>query len=224
MATDIVSVWNIALSYCGNSDEVQSYDENSANANACRRFYETDVGEMLEDFEYPFLKVTVALALLDENPTDEWAFAYAYPSDCKTMGRIQGRLRNETRQSRVPYLIGQLPTGDTAIYTDWENAIAEYTIDGTDPTKFTATFTKALALKLAIDIAPRVTGGDPTKLMERLQGMYQRALEQSKNNAINEEQVEEQPLSEFTRSREEGSIWPVEGLSVLSAWDFPADL
>ncbi len=167
MATDVLSIWNQSLSYCGNSDEVQNVDEDSANANACRRFYADDVEEMIEGFQWPFLKVTVALALIEEDPTDEWAFSYAYPSDCRTMGRIQGLLRNETRQSRVPYLIGQDENGTTVIYTDWQDAIAEYTIDGTDPSKFTATFSKALSLSLAIDIAPRVTGGDPTKLMER---------------------------------------------------------
>ncbi len=222
--TDVVSVYNLALSLCGNSDEVQLETENTANANACRRFYAQDVEEMIEDFQYPFLKVTVALALVETDPTNEWGFAYAYPSDCRTMGRIQGLLRNETRQSRVPYLIGQNSDATVLIYTDWEDAIAEYTTDGTDPTKFTAAFTKALALKLAIDIAPRVTGGDPTKLMERLEGKYQRALEIARNAALNEQQVEEAPNSEFTLFREAGDINSPSSIAAFDAWDFPASL
>lgn len=207
MATDVVSIYNLALSFCGNSEEVQSADEDSANANACRRFYETDLQDLLEDFPWPFLKVTVALGVVEENPTDEWAFAYAYPSDCLSMGRIQGTERNETRQSRVPYLIGQHSTGVTVIYTDWDDAIAEYTINGTDPTKFTAGFTRALALKLACDIAPRVTGGDPSNLMAKLEIRASKAIEAAKCSALNEQQVEEEPPSEFQRFRDGGSLW-----------------
>ena len=217
MATDVLSVWNMALSFCGNSEEVQAVDENSPNANACRRFYETNLQDMLEDFPWPFLNVTIALAVVVEDPTDEWAFAYAYPSDCLTMGRIQGVLRNETRQSRVPYVIGQYSTGVTVIYTDWANAIAEYTINGTDPTKFSAAFTRALALKLACDIAPRVTGGDPANLMTKIEQRYSKAYEAAKCSALNEEQVEEEPSSEFQRFREYGSLWGDSGARGLDA-------
>jgi hypothetical protein len=222
-ATSVLDIWNQAISLCGNSDEVQGLTESSANANACRRFYEQDRDEMMNDFPYPFMKVTIALALVTTDPTDEWAFAYAYPSDCFTIRRIQGVLRNETRQSRVPYLIGR--DGDTLlIYTDWENAIAEYTIDGTDTSRFPPSFTKALALKLAVDIAPRITGGDPTKIMDRLEARYARELEECRGNLLNEEQVEELPNSEFTRFREAGDISSPPSLAAVDAWDFPANL
>lgn len=200
MATDVISVWNMALSFCGASDEVQVETENTANANACRRFYEQDRDEMLEDFAWTFAKVTLDLALVETDPTTEWGYAYAYPSNCLTLRRIQSDTRNETRQSRIPFLVGQADDVQL-IYTDRQSAVAEYTKIVTDPTEFSPSFAKALAYKLAVDIAPRLTGGDPNNLQGKLEVRYLRQLAIARNNDSNNEQPEEEPESEFTRSR-----------------------
>jgi hypothetical protein len=202
-AIDVLHIWNLALSEVGNSVEVQAEDENSAEANACRRFYAQVRDELLEAFPWPFAKVTVPLVVVETQPTTEWAFAYRYPVDCLTFRRIIGVARNETRQTRVPYLIGRDSTGQL-IYTDWTNAIGEYTLALEDTTQFAPSFAKALAYKLASDIAPRVAGGDPYKLGQIAWQKFTRQIEIAQSNALNEEQVEEAPDAEFIRAREGG--------------------
>lgn len=198
--TDVLSIWNQAISFCGVSDEVQSETENTANANACRRFYEQDRDEMLEDYAWTFAKVTLTLALVSNDPTTEWLYAYAYPSNCLQIRRILSDVRNETRQSRVPYLLGQL-NDVQLIYTDRASAVAEYTKRVTDPSEFSPSFAKALAYKLAVDIAPRLTGGDPNNLTAKLEARYLRQLAIARNSDSNAEQPEEEPDSEFIRAR-----------------------
>jgi len=204
MATDAVSIWNQALSLLGNAEEVQSVDENTPSANACRRFYDAAVEEMLAEFPWPFATVTAPLALVATDPTPEWAFSYRVPADCLRVRRLPGALRVETRQSRVPYRIGRDDVG-RLLFTDLEDATVEYTQAITDASAFPASFAKALAYRLAIDIAPRVSGGDATKLMERLAPRAAAQLEAAQATALNEEQLDEEPDSEFIRAREAGS-------------------
>lgn len=195
-----VDIYNLALSHVGNAKECQSTTENTAEANACRRYYAQTRDEILEEFAWPFAKVTVALALVETDPTTEWAFAYRYPVDCLTFRRILSCLRQDTRQSRIPYLMGRDDEG-ILIYTDAVNAVGEYTAVVEDTTQFAPTLVQAIAFKLGYYIAPRITGGDPYKLGNRAFQLYQQAMERAANNATNEEQPEELPDSEFTRDR-----------------------
>lgn len=197
MATDLVSVYNRALSTLGNSTEVQSDTENTPEANACRRFYDDARDELLQGFPWPFATTTATLALVESEPTTEWLYSYAYPSDCLKFGRILGDLRIETAESRVPYVI----RAGSLIYTDRVDAVGEYVQSITDTTLFSAAFTKALSLLLASYIAPRVTGGDPYQLQQRAEALQARAMAFAQANCINEEQPDQLPDAEWIRDR-----------------------
>ena len=202
-AVSEIAIWNLALSHVASGDEVQDIAENSAGANACRRFYDQARQEVLSDFPWPFATTTIALSVVANNPTTEWAFSYRYPSNCLTLQRLLGAVRNESRATRVPYRI-QRDSQGPVLFTDWPNAQAQFTVDVTDTTQFSATFAQALAFLLASYIAPRVTGGDPYNLGTRALKLYQWAMMRAQNNAANEEQPEAPPESEFILAREGG--------------------
>ncbi len=213
MSITAESICNMALGHLKIGKEISVLDtDKSAEAAACRLFYETVRGMTMEEFKWPFAKTQVALALVEESPfpvsdgdddtTDvgEWAFSYRYPANCANFIRILSGYRNDTRDTRVPFVIMQDSDGKL-ILTDMENAYGEFTIDEGVEDRFTYGFAMALSLKLAVYIAPRLTGGDPFKLSDRCMKLYEIELSNTTANALNEEQREEDPESELIRAR-----------------------
>lgn len=182
--------------------------EQSPEAKACRRFYAICKAKINTDFKWPFATTQVLLALIEDNPLPidengdtEWGFAYQYPADAMNIVRIISGIRNESRQDRVPYRILAGPNGTKMIVTDMDQAACEYTQEVTAEDSFGAGYALTLSLLLAAYIAPLVTGGDPFKLGQRAMDLYKMEKTQTIDNALNEEQVEENPESEMIRAR-----------------------
>lgn len=197
--TDIA---NLALSHLGHGQDVSDLDlDTSAEARACRAFYDLCLEATLSDFSWPFATKITDLALIGEDPNDEWGYSYRYPLDCLRIRRLLSGINPDTRQSRVPF---QLIADDSSglIYTDEENAQAEYTVLVTNVTFMPSDFKLALSYRLAHYIAPRVSAGDPFKVGQMALSKYVMEIEKARANAANEEQAKELPESEFVRVRD----------------------
>jgi len=202
MASSKTEICNLALSHLGIGTEISNVDtEQSTDAATMRRFYEIAKDECFRDFNWPFATKFATLALVEEDPTEEWGFSYRYPSDCLRLRRILSGVRNDNRQSRVPYKIGQDDSG-LLIYTDMEDAEIEYTKMSDDPSLYPSDFTMALSYKLAFYVAPRLAKGDPFGLGQKSAQNYMLYMNKAANNALNEQQDEEDPQAEYIRSRE----------------------
>ena len=202
MASSKVGIVNIALSHLATSKTVAILaTEKSEEAITARVFYDIALEVTLRDFPWPFATRILALALIEENPNDEWSFSYRYPTDCLEIRRILSGMRNDNRQSRTPYRILSDSQG-SLVYTDYENAEIEYTVREVSPQFYPPDFVMAFSLYLAHLMAPRVTGGDPYKLGARARGLYDLEISRAVKNAFNEQQIEEPPESEFIRDRE----------------------
>lgn len=196
---------NLALGHLGSGKEIAELStEDSAEARACRRFYSLARLQTLRDFPWPFATVTEALQLIEEDPHEEWAYSYRYPVHCVNFRMILSGMRNDTRQTRVPFKIEQ-----NIVYTDKEDAEARYTSKNTNAGYYPADFIQALSLRLAAMTAPLITGGDPFKLGQRAMQLYVYELGRAQANAANESQPDEEPDSEFGRAR---------GVSVDREW------
>ena len=192
----------MAISHLGEGKEIANIDtEQSEEASACRRFYDTARDATLRDFPWTFATKIVSLSLIEEDPTEEWEYSYRYPSDCVRAKRILSGVRNDTRQSRSPYRILK---DDAAriIYSDEENAKLEYTERVEDPSFYPADFEIAFSFRLAAYIAPRLTKGDPFKLRNEALNMYNFEISRAKATLLNEEQPDEEVDSELVRMRE----------------------
>jgi hypothetical protein len=195
-------ICNIALSHLNIGKEIAALDtEQSQEASACRRFYETALDATLRDFAWPFSSKIDVLALIEEDPNDEWAFSYRYPSDCLKVKRILSGVRVDTRQSRIEYKISRDDAG-LIIFCDIEDAEMEYSVREEDPEKYPSDFIMAFSYRLAAYIAPRLTKGDPFKLGDKSMSMYFNELSQARANALNEEQVPIEAEAEIIRARE----------------------
>lgn len=216
-----VHICNMALSHIADGKEIANFDtEKSQEAQACRRFYHTALKATLRDFPWPFASFSGPLALvagclpgaIPPNPPlpgcapgwshPHWRFLYQVPSNCLHFGRVMSELKMDTRQSRVPYIIVNSASG-TQLYTDRPYAWGEYTMYVDNPAIYTPDFDLALSFRLGMYIAPRLTGGDPFKLGDRAARFYDAEIRRAQATAVNEEQMEQDPLSEFTRVRDD---------------------
>jgi len=196
------SIANMALSHLGIGKEVANVDtENNQESASCRRFFDIARDSTLRDAPWPFATTRLTLALVEADPNDEWAYSYRYPSDCLFFRRILSGVRNDTQDSRTPYKIEGDASG-RLIFTDAEDAIAEYTEGVTDTTRFPPDFVMALSLRLAMFISPRLTAGDPFGLGKRTYELYRIEIAKVDATAFNEEQADITPDSEFIRERE----------------------
>jgi hypothetical protein len=202
MASSETEIANMALSHLGIGKEIQNIEtESSQEAKACRRFFDTARDAVLRDFPWPFATKLVDLGLVEEDPNDEWGFSYRYPSDAIALRRILSGIRNDTLASRVPYKVGQDSQG-LLIFTDAEDAQMEYTVREEAVERFSPDFILALSMRLAVYVAPRLTGGDPFKIGQRAMSLYMAEIGLAQASATGEEQPEQQPDSEFITGRE----------------------
>lgn len=192
----------MALGHLGVGQTVtDALTEKSAEASACRTFYDTAKDVTLRDYQWPFATRFKALDLIEADPTTEWGFAYRFPNDCLELRRIFSGVRNDTVQSRVKYILGQDNAG-LIIYTDQYQAEAEYTAKSDNPVLYPPDVAMALSLRLAAYMAPMVTRGDPFKLGARAEQLYKMEIMQAIATAKNEENRDELPDSEFIKARD----------------------
>ena len=201
MATSETQIANMALRFLGHGKPIGSMDEASDEARACKAFYETVRDEALRDLKPQWAKKIVALGLLEEDPNSEWDYSYMYPADCLDFIRILSGTRNDHRQSRVPYRFASGDNG-TLIFTDKEDAEAEYLRRVTTVLRYPPDFVVLIAYRLAEFVAPSVAGTGAAKLVAQMHSLYEVQKAKAGANLGNEEQPEERPDSEFTRARD----------------------
>lgn len=202
MASSNTEICNLALGHLGIGKSIVSLDtERSEEANSCRRFYDLALERSLRDFNWPFSKRLATLALVSENPNEEYDFAYRYPTQCVKIHRILSGSRNDSRQTRVHFTIGSDSSGQL-IYTDQPDAVVWYSYLETDPDKYTPDFVMALSYLIAHYVAPALTAGDPFKMGERAFQQYAMEISRAQSNALMEEQPEEVVQSELIRARD----------------------
>lgn len=175
--------------------------EKSQEASACNRYYSDAIESTLSDAWWPFATRIKALELIETNPNNEWNYSYRYPSDCLTLRKIQSGIRNDTHESRVPYLIASDDAG-RIVFTDQQNAICEYTKNISDVSLFNAEFRLAVSFRLAAYIAPRLTNGDPFSLRDKAMNAYYAEVSRAKANFLNEASPGVLPESQFINIRE----------------------
>lgn len=201
MAASKTEICNISLGHVGMGVEVADVDtERSAEARACRRFYDTALRATLRDFNWPFAVTFADLSLIEEEPNDDWGYSYGLPVDCMKIIKILSGVRNQTRNQKVPY---ELSHGDsyTQILTDQEDAVLKYVKYTDNTARYTHDFVLAFSWRLASYIAPKLTKGDPFKLKEHCLAMYSAELSMAKGNALNEEQPDQDADGELVSSR-----------------------
>lgn len=208
LLTDLVpsislDVVNMAISHIGVGAQVANIEtEQSQEAFAAKLFYPIARDITLRDFPWPFATFVEALGLVNEFTEDEWRFSYRYPSDTVYIRRILSGCRNDTPDTRVPYIIGMDGQG-TLIYTDAENAEIEHTIRHEDPRFYPPDFSMAFSFQLAFLMAPRLTIGNSNgpRLQQTAYKSYLLMLSQAVSRGFNEQSPDRSGDGSFVTSR-----------------------
>lgn len=175
----IVDIWNTALSNIGHKANIADPDEQSAEANHCRRFYPLALNMSLERYAWSFATRREQLAEV-ENSARQWMFAYGMPNACVAMRAV---LPPETTDDSMesPYSIEGDADGNLILYTNQPAAVARFTTLIEDTTKFTPLF----VLALAADLASLLVGPIPKDTRKR-QEMQQLAIYYTGQAAAND--------------------------------------
>lgn len=142
-----IEIWNRALSNIGVKQFVQSESENSNEASVLGVHWDAAVRKTLVDHPWPFARAYRTLALIEQDPSTDWAYSYRYPTDCLMVRRIVSE-NGRTDPFPPPFAIGQDDQGGL-IYTDYPDAVIEYTKSVTEPERFDVAFEEALVWYLS---------------------------------------------------------------------------
>lgn len=200
--TSNTQVANLALAKLGQAKAIGSLNENTAAAVACKQHYDLVLDEVLGAFEWAFATRYVDLALVAENPTSEWLYSYAYPTDALRLRRILSGRRpsQETLDTKVKLEVIDDGTAKL-IYTNEVEPVAEITIRETTVEKYPAEFCQALAYRLAYEIGPVIMTGDPKGLRNTAGMMYNKMLSDAAGIS-QAEKVERTTDGSFIESRQ----------------------
>lgn len=152
-----IDICNLALAHLGDSANISDFEEGTAQADHCARFYPFARDQLLEKHEWGFATRRETLALLDDDTGTAWSYQYATPGNyIKVFAVLEPEAEDRDGQ---PFDIETVSSGDTVIHTNVEDAIARYVLRVTDTAKFTPMFTIALSRLLASYLAGPIIKG-----------------------------------------------------------------
>lgn len=198
-------IFNLALGAMLLSRRIINTDTETSNENAVlNTHYDVAFQATLEDLDLDSTSTQATLALLEEDPTDHWLYAYAYPSDCVFLRRIQSSAKTDCRSTHIEKRTA-IHNGAKVIFTDQEDAVVEYISKNIPLSSLSATVGLAIAYRLAMLSAPLVTGKGAAKLVADIQAKYliakMEAQEQDRRENFNFE--DDDVSSEFVAARTE---------------------
>lgn len=178
MSLSEAGLCNLALVRIGQRGTIDSLDEATVEAEACKVVYGPSRDAVLAEFWWPFATArSGTLAAITDGERDGWDYAYPLPADCIPDGAryIWSGLRDPPLESRIPFAIEANDAGDGQILlTDLDEVSLVYTRAITAPGLFPPLFVQALAWKVAAELAL----GLPVKPQVGLamDGKYEKAL------------------------------------------------
>lgn len=167
-----VKIGNMALSKLGITNQIEDFGEDTAEADQVELWYDYSRLQTLEGYNWSFARKRRTLATASEDPPDDWAYRYAYPSDCVKLRLIW----NPTGRTNdlVPFDTELNTAGVKTILTDMEEAQAIYTKDVENVALFSPHFVEVLNTALAYHMAFALTG--KYKVQEGLYNDFNRLI------------------------------------------------
>lgn len=178
----------MALSRAGVQQFITDLNESTPNGAMCRQWYDVSRKEVLEELPWPFAQRLVALALVEQEPNDDWAYSYRYPSDCLRMNRILGSINFP-----IKYQVGGDASG-RLIYCNEIDPEAWYNADIELPGLFSSMFADALAWRITKELG--ALSRTPDSLVARAGREYMAAL----NRAAGHAQAEHNPMKRVAQA------------------------
>ncbi len=164
-----LEIWNMALGFIG-TRTVASETERTPEAIQCALFWDCARKAALRDYPWNFAQDRARLAevSLPEAWAGEWRHAYVLPDRCLRLHRVRGA---GGRTSFMPVYDAEREI----VLTDAADALADYTRDVAETSRWDNAFCAAMARKLACLICVPLLKNNGSKVQE-LESLYRAAL------------------------------------------------
>jgi len=159
----VVEICNLALSQIGDVF-IESPPETSKEAKRCAAVYDHDRRALLRAHDWGFARSRAELAPLSSTPAFGFAVEFQLPSNCLRVLRVVDDPEWAVEGRKI------LSTGDSLQII--------YTADISDPNQFDALFIRALAMRIATNIAYSLA---PNKdLVKNLYALFELAVTEAR--------------------------------------------
>ena len=198
-----VLICNMALSRIGVLTLIEDINEASAEAQACKIFFNPSRDFVLGSANWPFLTRYAGLGLVATDPNDDWKASYRLPSDCIYAMRLvlaPGRIYTPA----PPFAISGDAQGNLLL-CDLTEANLEYIASQTNSGRFDDLLASAIAWRLASEISMPLGRSDAYQ--QRASNEYQRAVREAAASSFAETQRDPDPASSFEQARNGGTWW-----------------
>lgn len=98
-----VDLCNLALLYTGQGQQINTLEQATMEAKACKRYYAPTRDAFLESFWWKFATKHANLVLLSGIDNPDWQYAYALPTDYITARFIHTGLRIPNPIDKIPF-------------------------------------------------------------------------------------------------------------------------
>lgn len=166
-----VDIFNLALGALLLNKQIADVDESTKEAKVLRQFYPIALAQTLQDLDLDTTSERTALELIEEEPNDEWLYAYKYPSKCMFFRRIVSGYRKDNRSTSIPKARGTL-NGVSVIYTNAVDAVGEYIRSDINLNSLNASAGLALAYRLAFLASSLIVGKGALNVRKNVQETY----------------------------------------------------
>ena len=198
-------IFNLALGVLLLQRQIVNPDTDQSNeAKVLLSHWDTALWSALEDMDLDSTSTQVDLSLVATDPNGLWVYAYKYPNNCAFFRRLQSSIETDNRSTHIPKRTG-IYEGQKVIFTNQENAIAEYIPKDLPLNSLSPNAAMTIAAKLAELSSSLVTGKGARELRKDILDKYvlykarAQAHDQRENFVYGDPVVE----SEFVEARTE---------------------
>ena len=196
-------IFNLALGALLLNKRIADVDTDTSVENQTLNVhYDTAFRSTIEDLDLDCTSVEAVLELIEEDPNALWSYAYKYPNNCAFLRRIQSSVIKDTRSTQIRKRV-ITHNGIKTIFTNEENAIAEYIPNDLTLDLLSSNAGLAVAYKLAMLSAPLIAGKGAASLRKEIQGLYviSKAEAQEQDRLENSNFDDDEVISEFVEAR-----------------------
>lgn len=196
-------IFNLALGALLLQRRVTDADTDPSNeAKVLLTHYDVALNATLEDLDLDSTSTEEILELIEADPNDNWLYAYKYPTNCAFLRRLQSPVLTDNRTTHIPRRVA-IHNGVKVIFTDKEEAVAEYVSYDVPLNSLSATAGLAIAYRLAMLSAPLITGKGAKALIDSIEKKYiaTKAEAQEQDRRENFNFVDDDIASEFVEAR-----------------------